>query len=106
MRYTIGWVFLFLVPGGQFLRSQPIIEIKTDRAVINAGLYLDCYVDSSAELSISSVLDVYKEGHFQHSLQFVPNIGISTAALWLKFRIRNSSTQDCYLELANNGWVC
>ncbi len=103
MRYTIGWVFLFLFPGFQFLRSQPIIEIKTDRAVINAGLYLDCYVDSSAELSISSVLDVYKEGHFQHSLQFVPNIGISTAALWLKFRIRNSSTQDCYLELANNG---
>lgn len=84
-------------------RSQSFIKIESDRELVRVGMNVSCFVDSSANFSVYDAISNFHKGNFYLSNQAVPNIGISTAALWLYFKISNSSVQQCYLEIANNG---
>lgn len=85
------------------LQAQHTIEIPTDRSVLNIGKYVEIYIDSSSKHSIQSILSNKKNVAFEASKQDVPNIGITKAALWMRFRLVNQHLQDCYLEISNNG---
>ncbi|MBK9107083.1 MAG: hypothetical protein IPM92_01545 [Saprospiraceae bacterium] len=96
-------IVYFLLTGTALLRAQTVIEIPTDRSVLNIGKYVEIYIDSSATLTMQSVLSNKQNLRFEASKQDVPNIGITKAVLWMRFRLFNQHTQDCYLEISNNG---
>ncbi|MBK8954722.1 MAG: hypothetical protein IPM34_04090 [Saprospiraceae bacterium] len=103
MKYFILSIISYLYLGMDLLHAQAIVEIPTDRTVLNIGKYVECYVDSSATQTISSILSNKRNIPFLISKQDVPNIGITKSVLWMRFKLINPHDQDCYLEISNNG---
>lgn len=103
MKACFLYLACLLFAGMTLLRAQPVLEIPTDRSVLNIGNYVECYVDSSSKHSIRSILANKQNIRFELSKQDVPNIGITQAVLWMRFKLVNHHHQDCYLEISNNG---
>ena len=81
--------------------AQSVIEIQNERDVQNIGKQLWMYVDESHQLSIQDMLVPKLGAQFRLSEQAIPNIGITDAALWCKFKFSNRTDQDCYLKISN-----
>ena len=96
--FTIISMFLSLLFAGLSLLAQPVIQIKQDRDVFNIAGSIHFFVDESDTNSIKDFLQPGKENMFSGN---DPNIGVTEAALWCKFRVGNKTAQDCYLEIAN-----
>ena len=81
--------------------AQPIIEIYQGREHYSIGTSITTFIDESSMLSIDSILKATYQEQFVVSPQKIPNIGITDASLWCKFKIKNTNHEGCYLELAN-----
>jgi len=103
MKYHLLSLITFLLLGLPSVIAQVPIAIVSDRMVLNIGKHVECYVDSSYSRSIESILLDQSSTPFSRSKQYVPNIGITKSALWMRFKVKNLTTQDCYLEISNNG---
>src|SRR5262245_7425433 len=65
------------------------------------GLHLEILEDASGQLTIEQVASPEYEGQFIPSQKDVPNFGYTQSAIWVRFRVRNetSQTTDWRLEL-------
>jgi signal transduction histidine kinase/DNA-binding response OmpR family regulator len=57
------------------------------------GLYLEILEDPTAELTIKDVTSPAYAAQFVPSLEENPNFGFTESAIWVRFRLRNETTQ-------------
>jgi class 3 adenylate cyclase len=81
--------------------QQHAIEITNSRDVWNIGQDIMVYTDESQNQTIQDILSPNIDKQFGRSEQAIPNIGITSAALWCKFIIENKTSQECYLKISN-----
>jgi len=99
--HRIFVIALFLVVCSLRTAAEPVITITGKREVRSIGREISVYVDESYQRSITSMLTPELAGQFHPSEQAIPNIGITDAALWCRFTVTNTTSQDCYLKIAN-----
>ncbi len=58
---------------------------------ISVGHSIDILEDKTGGMSVAEALG---SGNFKASTQIVPNLGLSSSAFWLKFRVRNLSSAN------------
>ncbi len=92
---------LLIVVFGRPLFSQPLITLSEEKQTLSIGKLLYFYDDPSAKLTVQQVIAPSFQPKFQLSSQTIPNFDITTSTIWLKFQVRNSTSQKCLLEIDN-----
>jgi signal transduction histidine kinase len=86
---------------GNPLFSQPLITLSEENKSLSIGNLLYFYEDKSTQLTINHIIAPTFQPHFQLSSQTIPNFDITNATIWLKFQLRNSTSEKCFLEIDN-----
>ncbi|NEN92407.1 MAG: hypothetical protein F6K48_27310, partial [Okeania sp. SIO3H1] len=76
--------------------NHPVI-LTDEKTEYPLGLHLEIFEDQTRELTIEDVVD----REFTPSNQKVPNLGVKTSAIWVRFRVKNQAnlTQKWILSL-------
>ncbi|NES72018.1 MAG: hypothetical protein F6K24_45900, partial [Okeania sp. SIO2D1] len=76
--------------------NNPVI-LTDENTKYPLGLHLEIFEDQTRELTIEDVVD----REFTPSNQNIPNLGVKTSAIWVRFRVKNqaSLTQKWILSL-------
>src|SRR5262249_56784127 len=85
-----------LLPGSATRRAlalEPIV-LEDDRDRYPLGTCLEILVDTDHRWSIADVLETTIAARFVPSRSEVPNFGLSRAAYWVRFALRNASASE------------
>ena len=98
--------FLFFAPRTPpqqaLVDSPPTVILTDEQGEYPLGLFVEVLQDPSRELTISQVTSSEYAAQFVPSEKEVPNFGYTTSAIWLRFRVRNETSQTC----ADAGSIC
>jgi len=57
--------------------------------------------DASRVKTLHDIRRLFAQGAFQRSVQPVPNYGISSSAIWMRFTVHNHTNDKCFLQIYN-----
>ena len=95
----------FLIFGLPFLlhfrinAQEIILSNKSDEVAVNYNCSV--FEDYKHQFSEAAILAPNFEKNFQKTSLSIPNFGYTPNDIWLKFKIKNSSTKHWYLEIDN-----
>lgn len=97
LKNRIRFTLLFLLLGAG-LQAAKLINITPKTGYMMLGEYLSVYDDTSGKMDPTEVL---KSGIFTPCTNTVPNLGFTVASKWVKFSIKNSSSDSNFLLQIN-----
>ena len=102
MRYLGGifWIFLTLASSPLMANDSQLI-IDDYYTFFNPTLHASYFIDTKNELNISDIVHPDFQGKFTSVNQVIPQFGLVSSTIWLKFSIQNLLNTSPYLELEN-----
>lgn len=100
MRFIL--LIIFMLSGlGQHLFGQQTIELSDATSVISIGKQTDILQDKTRSLSFSEILQPSRQSQFKRSQEKTPNIGNTSAVIWIRFSLLNQTGGQWYLKIGN-----
>jgi two-component system NtrC family sensor kinase len=92
MKMNSKWFLIFIIIFlNAFNAFSDNIIIKDANSKLNIGRNLEYYIDATKKLTINAVEN---RTDFIRSVKAVPNFGVGTYAIWIKFTIHNTSADE------------
>ena len=79
---------------------EPIIIADNDISY-NPASSLYYFIDPSKQLKIDDITSSDYQDKFELNLKEIPNFGLESSSVWLKFTVQNSLSSSPYLEIDN-----
>ena len=75
--------------------AQPVIRVSMASEASSLGKDLHFFMDSSRRLTVEEV----QHARFQQSKDEISNFGFTTSAVWIKFSVMGTVTEQVYVEI-------
>jgi signal transduction histidine kinase len=100
---TLGCILLLLAGVGSAGGGSPPVVLDDAEAEYRLGSRLEVLADPGKQLTIADVSVPPLSAAFEPSTSAVPNFGLTSAAYWVRFRVRNAATAESHW-LLEVGW--